>query len=289
MSLEEAGYTLKERRISLGLTLTEVQYSTKIRGRYLEALEESNPSVLPPGPYARGIIRRYCEELHLDPRPVLEAYGEWLRDQEDQSLTKKLRETPGSRGITLRATGGSRTGWVFGLLLLIVLMIVGGIYYYVVFPDLPWTAPDPPQQEGTPTDEGEDGEPEESETAENEEPEPEQPPGEEANREEAKPEASMRRTEEGATIRYEISGVTELKVTLSTAQNCWIRVTVDDGSPRDMTLEAGASQSWSAAREISIRAGNPAELEILVNDTDEDTVRADSPRDLVFLLESPPS
>ncbi len=282
MSLEEAGYTLKERRISLGLTLTEVQHSTKIRGRYLEALEEGDPSVLPPGPYTRGIIRRYSEELHIDPQPILQAYGEWLHAQEDQSLTKKLRKTPGSRGITLRATGGSRTGWVFGLLLVIVLVIVGGIYYYNVLPDLPWTSPDPPPEEGASTEEPEEREPEDPETTGDEGSGAEEPPPEEP-----KPPSAVERTQDGTTILYQVSGVPEIQVTLSTTRDCWLRVTVDDEDPSDMTLAAGTSRSWTATEEMSVRAGNPAELDVIVNEMEADTVRADAPRDLVFVLESP--
>lgn len=276
MSLEESGHFLRERRIALGLTLKDVQYSTKIRSQYLEALEEAQPTVLPPAPYTKGIIRKYCEELHLDPTPVLEAYSAWLQENEEP-LTDGLRKTPGSRGITLRATGGSKVGWAFGLLLVIALIVVGVIYYYNVLPDLPRNGAEDPDSgavadngEGAeePPSDAEDPGPEEDETGDEPEPRPE-----------------VVGVPEGNNIYYRVSGVEQLSVTLRTGESCWIRVTIDDGEPADSTLSAGATRSWNAEEGITIRAGNPADLSITVNDMDAGTVRADAPRNLVFELD----
>ncbi len=276
MSLEESGRFLKERRIALGLTLREVQHSTKIRGRYLEALEENQPGILPPAPYTRGIIRRYCEELHLDPIPVLEAYTQWLKDEEIESPAKGIRAAPGSRGITLRATGGSRSAWVFGVLLLVAVIAVGAIYYYVALPAGLWGGRDEPENAVPAEEPAEGNEAEESPAEEpaEEDPSPAEP--------EPEPDREVIGTESGSTFEYRVVGVETLRVTLRTAHACWVRVEADGTTISETTMGAGSSQTWSAEEELYIRAGNPAELAVEVNDMDAGTIRAGTPRNLHF-------
>ncbi len=54
----------RERR---GWTLDDVAERTRIPRRYLEALEDGNHEVLPPGPFLRGYLRQYLEFLGQDP------------------------------------------------------------------------------------------------------------------------------------------------------------------------------------------------------------------------------
>jgi Helix-turn-helix domain len=67
----QIGNTLREARLRLGLSLTDAQKATKIRARYLEALEQERFRVLPAPAYARGFLREYAELLELDPEPLL--------------------------------------------------------------------------------------------------------------------------------------------------------------------------------------------------------------------------
>lgn len=64
--MKELGQVLRMKRESMGLSLSEVEVKTKIRKRYLEALEQGDWSVLPGDVYARGFIRSYAEILGLD-------------------------------------------------------------------------------------------------------------------------------------------------------------------------------------------------------------------------------
>ena len=67
----QIGNTLREARLRLELSLTDAQKATKIRARYLEALEQERFGVLPGAAYARGFLRSYAELLELDPEPLL--------------------------------------------------------------------------------------------------------------------------------------------------------------------------------------------------------------------------
>ncbi|MCL6597305.1 MAG: DUF4115 domain-containing protein [Alicyclobacillus macrosporangiidus] len=72
--LRALGVQLREQRLRLGIELDELQAATKIRKRYLEALESGDWSILPGDVYARGFVRSYAEAVGLDGRQLLEAY-----------------------------------------------------------------------------------------------------------------------------------------------------------------------------------------------------------------------
>jgi hypothetical protein len=62
----EIGNSLREARVRQQLELTEVELATKIRARYLRALEEENFDVLPAQTYVKGFLRTYADYLGLD-------------------------------------------------------------------------------------------------------------------------------------------------------------------------------------------------------------------------------
>jgi cytoskeletal protein RodZ len=62
----EIGSSLREARRRRGVALAEAESATKIRTRYLEALETERFELLPEGPYLRSFLREYAEYLGLD-------------------------------------------------------------------------------------------------------------------------------------------------------------------------------------------------------------------------------
>jgi cytoskeleton protein RodZ len=61
------GDTLRQARVSKGVTLREAEQATRINRHHLAALEEEDFAVLPPLIYQRGIVRNYSAYLDLDP------------------------------------------------------------------------------------------------------------------------------------------------------------------------------------------------------------------------------
>lgn len=59
------GTLLKRRRQALKLTLAQVEVATKIRGKYLTALESGNYQSLPNDIYSRGFVQHYADYLGL--------------------------------------------------------------------------------------------------------------------------------------------------------------------------------------------------------------------------------
>ena len=62
----EIGNTLREARIRKGLSIKDVEDATKIRSKYLEALEEDDFEVLPGPTFVKGFLRTYAVFLKLD-------------------------------------------------------------------------------------------------------------------------------------------------------------------------------------------------------------------------------
>jgi cytoskeleton protein RodZ len=68
------GSTLREARNRRGIELARVEAATKIRLRYLLAMENEEWGALPGGPYTRAFIRTYAGYLGLDGERLVDEY-----------------------------------------------------------------------------------------------------------------------------------------------------------------------------------------------------------------------
>ncbi|MGB2874862.1 MAG: RodZ domain-containing protein [Gaiellaceae bacterium] len=71
----EIGNSLREARYRQQLELTDVEQATKIRSRYLRALEEETFEVLPAQTYVKGFLRNYADYLGLDGQLYVDEYN----------------------------------------------------------------------------------------------------------------------------------------------------------------------------------------------------------------------
>jgi hypothetical protein len=70
----ELGNSLREARVRQGLDFPQAELGTKIRSKYLRALEEEDFDVLPAETYVKGFLRAYAEFLGLDGQLYVEEY-----------------------------------------------------------------------------------------------------------------------------------------------------------------------------------------------------------------------
>ena len=75
------GTTLREARRRQGLDLAECEAATKIRPRYLVALEEEQFEILPEPAYVRGFLRTYAGFLGVDADLVVDEYDSRLEPE----------------------------------------------------------------------------------------------------------------------------------------------------------------------------------------------------------------
>jgi cytoskeleton protein RodZ len=89
----EIGSSLREARLRQELDFPEIEYATKIRGKYLRALEDEQFDVLPAQTYIKGFLRTYAEYLGLDGQLYVDEYNSrFISGEEETPL--RTRSTP---------------------------------------------------------------------------------------------------------------------------------------------------------------------------------------------------
>ena len=71
----EIGNSLREARLRRGIEFAQAEEVTKIRGKYLRALEDEQFDVLPSDTYAKGFLRTYADYLGLDGQLYVDEYN----------------------------------------------------------------------------------------------------------------------------------------------------------------------------------------------------------------------
>jgi len=71
----ELGSSLREARVRRGIELAQVAAETRIRTRYLQALEDERFELLPGSVYAKGFLRAYADYLGLDGQLFVDEYN----------------------------------------------------------------------------------------------------------------------------------------------------------------------------------------------------------------------
>ena len=93
----EIGSSLREARLRQGLDLPAVEQATKIRGKYLQALEDEQFDVLPAQTYVKGFLRTYAEYLGLDGQLYVDEFSSRYVLGEEEALHRP-RLSPAPRG-----------------------------------------------------------------------------------------------------------------------------------------------------------------------------------------------
>ncbi|HZC28316.1 MAG TPA: RodZ domain-containing protein [Gaiellaceae bacterium] len=83
----EIGNSLREARLRQQLELPELEQQTKIRSKYLKALEDEKFELLPAPTYVRGFLRSYADALGLEGQLYVDEYNSrFITGDEDVPL-----------------------------------------------------------------------------------------------------------------------------------------------------------------------------------------------------------
>ncbi|MFX4260839.1 helix-turn-helix domain-containing protein [Pelotomaculum propionicicum] len=90
----EIGNTLREARRARGLTLEDVEEETKIRKKYIMALEMEQFEVLPGHIYAKAFLKNYAKFLNLNLDQIMDAFKqkqgiETVHEEHDKPVAEK--------------------------------------------------------------------------------------------------------------------------------------------------------------------------------------------------------
>ena len=92
----EIGNSLREARVRQALDFPEVEQATKIRGKYLRALEDEQFDILPGQTYVKGFLRTYAEYLGLDGQLYVDEYNSrYIPGDEETPLRAQNKSTVG--------------------------------------------------------------------------------------------------------------------------------------------------------------------------------------------------
>lgn len=230
----EFGQTLKEAREKRGLTLEAAEEATKIRRRYLKALEEENIKLLPEEVYSVGFLKNYARFLGLDPEPLV---------HELKNLYPPTREEPLEYVPPVQAPLRRRRPF----LLAVVILIAAALAVYL-FREAPPANEPPPAYEPPAAEEDTSVPP----------PANPDPAGtgvflpEDTGQETGPP--------EGLTV--------ELAVPDLPRADCWVQVWVDGQEVFQGTMTSGQVKVFEAGELVEVTMGDAGELKVKVNDQD---------------------
>jgi hypothetical protein len=95
----EIGNSLREARERQGLGYPEIELATKIRAKYIRALEEENFTAIPGDAYIRGFLRSYADYLGLDGDVYVDEYASrFITSWRDELPPKAERPRVRTRG-----------------------------------------------------------------------------------------------------------------------------------------------------------------------------------------------
>ncbi|XID95061.1 helix-turn-helix domain-containing protein [Paenibacillaceae bacterium WGS1546] len=126
--MSDLGALLRKAREQRGYTLDDIQEYTKIRKRYLEAIESGDYKVLPGSFYVRAFVKTYAETVGLDAEEVLRLYHKELpQPPSTETVVPEPMIKPRRRSIQHNDRWGkvavSMLMWAFPILIAAVIYI----------------------------------------------------------------------------------------------------------------------------------------------------------------------
>jgi cytoskeleton protein RodZ len=87
----DIGSSLRDARLRQELDFPELEQRTKIRPKYLKALEDERFDLLPAPTYIKGFLRSYAEALGLDGQPFVDEYNSRFAVGEEDVVIRARR------------------------------------------------------------------------------------------------------------------------------------------------------------------------------------------------------
>ncbi|NLO88948.1 MAG: helix-turn-helix domain-containing protein [Clostridia bacterium] len=243
------GEKLKAARESMGLSLREVEEATKIRKKYLQALEKEEFDVIPGKTYAKGFLKIYAKFLNLDHEEILEEFENIFTPSEEEKeleITKPIQ----AEQIFLRKSKPFK--YIAAVIGILVLLFAVNLFMSNIGGDSNIPNNDKNiQNEGISMNEDRNDRnspsvKEDKNSAENKE-EPPLGPNEQENQEQI----------EGVEIEIEI-----------VEQECWVRVRTSSETLYEGIMKEGEKRVFQDESELTITLGNAGAARVVHNGTE---------------------
>lgn len=234
--MSNIGESLNKKRTELGLSLEVVEEETRIRKKYLEAMENGQWHVMPGNVYARGFLKTYAVYLGINEKEMLQ---ELSRIQSPEEITK-----PPVIKIELPEKPRRKIGIMIGSFAIILLLCVQVLYSHYLNPkDLsaqkrPETVQQPPAV------------PDNTSAPEKEPALVENPP---ANPEQVNPIVQVKDITLGIKIKN---------------SKCWVQVKEGTNPLFEKIMSQGEEKIFSGLSNVSFTLGNAGVAQISLNNND---------------------
>src|SRR5690349_17173462 len=119
----EVGAELARARQAAGLAVADVAQQLKFAPRQIEALEEGRYGDLPPGTFARGMVRAYARLVKLDPAPLVERIAAQVAVPDNAAAVASTR-----RPIPI-VDNARRTNLTYAALSLVILAVIAAVVF----------------------------------------------------------------------------------------------------------------------------------------------------------------
>ena len=126
--MPEIGDQLRETRMRNRIDITEVEAATKIRAKYLRALENEEWDLLPGPTFVRTFLRTYADYLGLDARNLVEDYRSRFERPAVQELTPFGTSLGGRRTRPRRAVFAPWMAVLIGIVALVAALYLLGTW-----------------------------------------------------------------------------------------------------------------------------------------------------------------
>ncbi len=232
----EIGNKLRETRLAKGLTLQDVEEATKIRVKYIDALEKDQFDLLPGKVYVIAFLRNYARFLEINDDDLVQQYklisaGPTDEDTLENSKEKKYHKHAEKKTAEEKPLKNPKEKSNINTFLIaaVAIILVVAIAFYQNHTDEPDSNPEPQvvqnQDDNNQT------------SPENPEPDP------------------------NADVKTD--GV-ELILNVTDAQ-CWMQINVDGQTTFSGIADPGETKTYVGQKSIYVKLGNAGAVDVVVN------------------------
>jgi len=259
----------------LHLSIADAERFTRLRGRYIQALEEGRVEDLPSLVQGRGMLSNYAEFLDLDAEDLLLQFAAGLQTRRLELTAEQTSSAMRQRKSASAQTGGGKPPGVSRFLTL-DLVLGGGLFIFMIGFVL-WGAgrvinlqreaavPTPPSISEILMTPDVDRPTQSNETSPT-------PTGAAAVEGEVPPAVVEEDVGQTAEINLPTPGSAPISVTIVASQRAWMRVTVDTSVAFEGRVVPGNAYPFNGRERIDLMTGNGAALSVIYNNTDLGTL-----------------
>jgi hypothetical protein len=270
--LTQLGQYLKNIREERNISIEEIHKETKIRKRYLTAIEEGNFSAIPGGDvYVRGFLRNYSISVGIQASAVIELYDKLKSTHKEEKNLPMFSNTDSvqidvfsSKFYSFFERNYKRVAAIIltGLLLVVLIMSIRALIDKSIQGNME-SQPETPTTQATAPELQDDYQVENIPIDDNKS-------------------VMVEIVEDTAHNTIFIIDDEQIEVTMDDIiDRCWISVQKDGQFDFEGILNPGDAKTWEAKDAINMRIGNPPAVNLIVNGNDLGRPRAGA-RDFIF-------